>query len=115
MKKQKMIVNYLQSWGPSGTHYTQQIKIDVNTMKLFNKYIEMLKKEVEKDFLQNRVYTDENLNIKYLEPLKIGVNYTNLIHLRYFQSFYLHNIYTPPKKDKNYERILYRNTIIIVK
>jgi hypothetical protein len=115
MKNKKMIVNYCQCWGESGTHYTQQIKIDVNTMLLFNKYLEKLKKEVEKDFKIKRVCTEEDLNIKYLEPLKVGVNYTNLIHLRYFTSFYLHNIYIPPKKDKDFERILNRNTVIIVK
>lgn len=69
MKNKKMIVNYCQCWGESGTHYTQQIKIDVNTMLLFNKYLEKLKKEVEKDFNIKRVYTEEDLKKYDLEYL----------------------------------------------
>lgn len=111
MKNKKMIVNYCQCWGESGTHYTQQIKIDTKTMEKFNNYIKELKEESNKKF----IYSDYDLKILNLKPLEKGVNFTNLIHLELFTQFYIKKLYIPPKKDKDFERILNRNTVIIVK
>lgn len=115
MKNKNIIINYCQAWNPeTGTHYTQQIKIDINTMVAFNNYIREKQKEIERAFKKRHTYTNEDMKIKSITPLKTGVNYTNLIYLDMFISFYIKTLYTPPKKDKTLERILDRNTLIIV-
>lgn len=106
----KMIVNYQQRWDKAGYHYTQTITIDKKTMEDFNNYIIQLKKETSKNF----IYTNEDLKIMDLELLKVGINYANLNHLDLFIRYYLHNIYIPPKKDKDLSRILDRNTVFYV-
>lgn len=111
-----MKVNYLKEWGNDGTVYNQTITIDIETAKMFNQYIQMKKQQVEQSFKEKKTYSNEDMKILYyLEEIKEGKNFTSLTELDYFMKFYLHNIYEPPKRDKNYERILNRNTIINVK
>lgn len=83
-------------------------------MQLFNKYLEEKKEEVGKRFYKNHCYSDWDLKLKSLDYLSEGINYTNLIHLQLFTEFYLKKLYIAPKKDKNFERVLYRNTILQV-
>lgn len=109
-----MIINYLQRWGTDGAHYTQTIKIDKVVAEKFNNYLLKLKSEIDNNFFKNHYYSENDLKIKSLDYLWDGVNFTNLIHLELFINFYLKEIYQPPKKDKNFERILHRNTIIEV-
>ena len=111
-----MKINYLKKYGTDGTVYNQTITIDIETAKMFNDYIKMKKMQVEQAFKEKRTYSNEDMKILYyLEELKEGKNYTHLTTLDYFMNFYLKCIYEPPKKDKTYERILWRNTIINVK
>lgn len=112
----KIIVNYCKRWNPeTGTCYTQTIKIDNTTKMMFNHYLTNAKKQAEKNFIKNKhCYSENDLKIKSLNYLSSGVNYTNLIHLQLFIEFYLKALYTPPKKDRDYERILWRNTILEV-
>ena len=106
-----MIVNYRKQWGNDGTTYTQTIKIDKETAAKFNEYIKELKEAAAKKFLLH----DSDMKILYyLEELKEGKNYTTLTQKDYFITFYLKEIYEAPKKDRNFERILDRNTIFEV-
>lgn len=111
MKNKKIIVNYQKEWGNDGTVYSQTITIKKEIAKKFNNYIKQLKEEAHKKFILSN---EDMKTLYYLEEVKEGKNYTHLTTLNYFTSFYLKHIYTPPKKDKNFERILYRNTIIKV-
>lgn len=107
-----MKVNYLKHIGNNGTIYNQTIKIDKWLMVYYNNYLLKLKSNVNKNFLKNKYFTDNDLKIKYLEPLKKGINLTNLIHLDVF----LQVINDLNKQGYNFDfkRILYRNTIIEV-
>lgn len=107
-----MKINYLKEWGNDGTVYNQTITIDMETAKKFNEFIRKLKLVACKKF----IYSNEDMKILYyLEELKEGKNFTGLTELDYFMKFYLKEIYEPPKRDRDYERILNRNTIIKVK
>lgn len=100
-----MKINYLKRYGTDGTIYNQTITIDKNIMGKFNEYITRIK----------AIRKSQRYSTIYIETLQEGINYISLTTLDYFMKFYLHNIYEPPKKDKTYERILWRNTIINVK
>ena len=108
-----LTINYRKEWGNDGTVYDQTITTNIKITKQFNKYVDELKKEASKKFIYNN--TDMKI-LYYLEPLRIGKNYTNLTTLDYFKTFYVQKIYikNAPKRDKDIERILYRNTIIKV-
>ena len=110
-----MIINYQKRWNPeTGTCYTQTIKINNNIKEKYNKYLLDIKTDIDKKFFKNHCYSENDLKIKGINYLDNGINFTNLIHLQTFIEFYLKIIYTPPKKDKNFGRILWRNTIIEV-
>lgn len=100
-----MKINYLKEYGNDGIVYSQTITIDKNIMGRFNEYITRIK-----DIRKSQGYSTI-----YIETLKEGINYVSLITLDYFMNFYIKYIYEPPKKDKTFERILWRNTIINVK
>lgn len=111
-----MKVSYRKNFDKNGTCYNQTITIDKVTGVKFNNYVETLWKQ-DKEKL-NKTHVEDNEMAQrdmYLKRLALGVNYTYLTTLDYFMKFYLHEIYEPPKKDKFYERIKNRNTIIIVK
>lgn len=110
----KIIVSYRKRWGTDGTCYRQTIKIDDNTKEKYNHYLMNKKTKIDNNFFKSHCYSGEDLKIKSLEYLENGVNFTNLIHLRLFIEFYLKELYTPPKKDRDFERITYNNTIIEV-
>lgn len=104
-----MKINYQKKWGNDGTVFTQTIKIDKDMAEKFNKYIVKLKDEAVKKF----ICEEKDMKIiYYLEPLLNNVNYTTLTTLQYFVNFYLKNYIHGAKRDKDFERILYRNTII---
>lgn len=104
-----MKINYQKKWGNDGTCYTQTIKIDKDMAEKFNKYVVEIKDSVVKKF----IYNNADMKIMcYLEPLLEGVNYTHLTTLEHFHTFYLKNYIHGAKRDKNFERILHRNTII---
>lgn len=107
-----MKINYFKHFGNDGTVYRQTIKIDKWIMDYYNNYLNDLKTNINKQFSEKRCYTDNDLKIKYLEPLKKGINLTNLIHLDVF----LQVINDLNKQGYNFDfkRILYRNTIIEV-
>lgn len=109
---EKLIISYQKESGNDGTIYNQTIKTNKKIMDLFNKYIKELKEKTIKKF----VLSNEDMKILYyLEELQEGKNFTTLTTLDYFKGFYIKNIYQPPKKDKDIERILLnRNTIIKV-
>ena len=104
-----MKINYQKKWGNDGTVYTQTIKINKDMANKFNKYITEIKKTLVGKF----IYSNQDMKIMYyLETLENKINYTHLTTLEYFITFYLENYIYGAKKDKNFERILYRNTII---
>lgn len=107
-----MKINYLKHSGNNGTIYTQTIKIDKWLMKYYNKYLNNLKIDVEKQFSKKRCYSEKDLKIKSLDYLKKGINLTNLTQLDVF----LQVINDLNKQGYNFDfkRILYRNTIIEV-
>ena len=106
-----IIINYCKQWGNDGTVYTQTIKINKKMAEKFNAYIQELKQEATKKF----VFSNADMKILYyLEELKEGKNYTTLSQKDYFIAFYLKEIYEAPKKDRDFERILDRNTIFEV-
>jgi len=106
-----LTINYQKEWGNDGTVYTQTITTSKEIIKKFNEYIRKLKEETHKKF----IYNNEDMKILYyLEELKEGKNFIGLTQLGYFKGFYIKNIYNPPKRDKDIERILWRNTIIKV-
>ena len=104
-----MKINYQKKWGNDGTVFTQTIKIDKDMAEKFNKYIVGIKDEVVKKFIYSRADMDV---LSYLEPLLDDINYTHLTTLNYFKTFYLKNYIHGAKRDKDFERILHRNTII---
>ena len=106
-----IIINYKKEWSNDGTVYNQTIKVNKKIMKDFNKYI-----KIKKEAVQNKhILSNEDMKILYyLEYIEEGKNYTTLTTLDYFIKFYWHNIYIPPKKDRTFERMLWRNTIIQV-
>lgn len=109
--KEKMKIDYKGRWGKDGTHYTQTITINDKIALSFNKYIEEEKDKIKNNF----VYTNEEMKLLcYCDSLEMGSNYTHLTTLEHFITFYKKFVYDPPKKDKSFERILYRNTIIKV-
>lgn len=106
-----MKVNYKKEWGYDGTVYTQTITIDKKYIDDFNFMVQR-----EKETINNKmILSSADMKILYyLEELKEGKNYTSLTTLDYFIQYYKKYIYVPPKKDKDFERILWRNTIINV-
>ena len=107
-----MKVNYLKHIGNNGTIYNQTIKIDKWIMEYYNNYLNNLKIDIGKQFLEKHCYSENDLKIKSLDYLKKGINLTNLIHLDVF----LQVINDLNKQGYNFDfkRILYRNTIIEV-
>lgn len=107
-----MKVNYLKHIGNNGTIYNQTIKIDKWIMKYYNNYLNNLKIDIDKQFSEKHCYSENDLKIISLEPLKKGTNFINLIHLDVF----LQAINDLNKQGYNFDfkRILYRNTIIEV-
>lgn len=105
-------VNYFKKIGNDGTVYTQTIKVPFEIAFKFNQYVDDLQTKINK----KNIYTSEDLKIlDYLIHINFyNITFINLTTLEYFKKFYLKFIYNPPKKDKNFERILYRNTIIEV-
>ena len=102
-------INYKKQWGNDGTFYNQTIKTSKEVAKKFNKYVQELKEKASQKF----IFDNNDMKILYyLEELKEGKNYTTLTTRDYFMGFYIRNIYEPPKRDKDYERIIDRNTII---
>ena len=111
-----MKVSYRKNWSKDGTFYNQTITIDKKTAALFNDYVERALQRDKEEIQKNHIITNEqSMREYYLKRLAIGANYTYLTTLDHFISFYLKAIYEPPKKDKDFERILNRNTIIFVK
>lgn len=106
-----MKINYLKEWGKDGTVYNQTITIEKEHIKKFNEIVKEEKETKSKKF----IFTNEDMDILYgLEELKEGKNYTNLTTLSYFIWFYKNYIHKSSEKDKDFERILWRNTIINV-
>lgn len=106
-----MTIDYKKHFGPGGTVYRQTITINDKMAIKFNKY---LQKEKEK-IINNFIYTNEQLDLLSIEPLEMGANYTHLPTINHFTTFYVKNFINGPKKDKNFQRILFdRNTIINV-
>lgn len=107
-----LTIDYKKHWGNDGTVYTQTITTTKEIIKRFNTYVEELQDKTHKHF----AYTNEDIAIlDKLELLLKNINYTNLTTLNYFKTFYIKEIYKPAKRDKDFERILWRNTIIKVK
>ena len=106
-----MKVNYFKEWGNDGTVYTQTITIEKEYIKKFNELARAQKEEIKKKHI---ISGEEMKILSYLEELQEGKNYTTSTTLSYFMWFYRKYIYIPPKKDKDFERILWRNTIINV-
>lgn len=106
-----MKVNYRKEWGEDGTVYSQTITIEKEHIKKFNELIRAEKEQTAKKI----ILSSEDMKVLYyLQELENGKNYTKLTTLNYFIWFYKNYIYIPPKKDKDFERILWRNTIINV-
>ena len=111
-----MKVSYIKNYGNDGTIYNQMITINKEIAEEFNKYILNIKNQIN----YKKIWSNEDLRISsYAKMLDIHlytptINYINLTTLDQFMKFYLKTIYEPPKRDKNYERILNRNTIIKV-
>lgn len=109
-------ISYQKKWSNDGTFYNQTITIDQKTAVLFNSFVEKILDKDKEEIQKNHIITNEQAKREsYLKRLALGANYTYLTTLDYFMKFYLQTIYEPPKKDKTYERILNRNTIIFVK
>lgn len=106
-----MKVSYLKEWSNDGTFYNQTITIEKEFIGKFNEIVKAKKEEISKKI----IHSNEDMKVLcYLQELKVGKNYTHLTTLDYFMKFYLKYIYEPPKRDKDYQRILERNTIIKV-
>lgn len=111
-----MIINYRKTWGNNGTVYNQTITINKDIAEKFNRYVLDIKNQIN----NKKSWNDKDLKIFcYLKMLEINtlfetLNYINLTTLDYFIKFYLKTIYEPPKRDKTFERIKWRNTIIKV-
>lgn len=102
-------IDYKKSYGNDGTVYSQTITTTKEIIKKYNEYVEKTKEAIHKNF----VLSNENLkSLTYLKPLQYNINYLHLTELNHFKRFYLKEIYQPPKKDIDFERILWRNTII---
>ena len=111
-----MKVSYRKNWSKDGTFYNQTITIDKKTAILFNNFMFKILNKDREEIQKNHIITGEQIMREcYLKRLALGANYTHLTTLEYFMSFYLKTIYKAPKKDKDFERILNRNTIIFVK
>ena len=54
-------------------------------------------------------------NLYCLDLLLNDKNYINLTTLDHFKTFYIKEIYKPAKRDLDFERIKWRNTIIKTK
>lgn len=110
-----MKISYRKNWSKDGTFYNQTITIDWLIAHKFNQYIIDILQKDKKEIKKTHIISNEQSQRQmFLEPLKLGVNFTHLTTLEYFMSFYLKTIYEAPKKDRDFERILNRNTIFIV-
>ena len=109
-------VNYLSDWDKNGTHYNQNIKITFQLAKGFNWYVNKIKEEIEKKSKKTHITSGVDMEIlTYLQKLDLKEkNYLTLTTLNYFMTYYIKYVYQAPKRDKNYERILHRNTIISI-
>ena len=109
-ENKNITINYKKEFANDGTVYNQTITISNEIMKMFIKFIYEKKKNISsKSFLY-----DEDLKILNVHIISNVPNYLTLTGLDLFMKFYLKYIYEPPKKDKTYERILNRNTILKV-
>lgn len=108
-----LTIDYKKEFGNDGTVYTQTIKIPFNIAFEFNLYVNELKEKTEK----KSFYTSEDLKIlDYLMHINFyNKTFINLTTLDYFKTFYIKKIYKPAKRDLDFERIKWRNTIIKVK
>lgn len=111
-KIKKLTIDYKKHFANDGAVYTQTIKIPFNIAFEFNLYVNELKEKTEK----KSFYTSEDLKIlDYLMHINFyNKTFINLTTLDYFKTFYIKKIYKPAKRDKDFERILWRNTIIKV-
>lgn len=108
-------VDYKKNWGNDGTCYTQTITIDKDFKELYNNYLLELKIKIDKNYIENKSYSDYDLKIKSLNYLENGINYTNLIHLNTLLN--LINVINDNDLFINkidFKRILWRNSIIKV-
>ena len=111
-----MKVNYMKKWGTDGTVYNQTITIDFDMAFKFNQYVDKIKTQTENNIKKNRIMTDgESKIMTYLEPLNMTTNYTNLTTLQFFMMFYGTYYCKKNVKDKEFDRVLYRNTIFEIK
>ena len=107
----KITINYKKEFNIyNEKEYNQTIIVSNEIKEKYNEYIKELK-EIHKEWAD----LDGTILHHYVKFLRDGKNYLTFFDLDYFKKFYLKKIYTPPKKDKNFERILNRNTIIFVK
>ena len=104
-----IIVSYQKEYGKDGTCYTQKIKTTKEIIKKFNSYVEEIRENLNEKFVLSN---EDFKTLLYLDLLLNDKNYIKLTTLDYFMKFYLKELYEPPKKDLDYERIKNRNTII---
>lgn len=108
----EIIISYNKNFDNNGYVYNQVIKITENIASKFNKYLEERKANI---YIKNKLLSDKELKILCTNYLISNENnYLTLTGLQLFIDFYLEKIYKPPKKDKTFERILWRNTMIKV-
>lgn len=105
-------VNYQKEFGEDGTVYTQTITTTKEIIRKFNAYVEELQEQAREHFVLSN---DDMKTLYYLDLLLKDKNFVNLTTLNHFKTFYIKEIYKPAKRDKDFERILWRNTIIKVK
>ena len=100
MKNNIYTVDYKKHFSKDGTVYTQTITRSKELADRFNAYRERELDEIKKHFL----YTNDDLKaLAYLEELNTSApTFATLTTLEHFKNFYIKNIYTPPKKDRQY-------------
>lgn len=104
-------VSYGKRWNPkTGTCYKQMITLNDKIAMEFNNFVEEEKKKVVNNFF----YSENDLKLLSIEPLEMGINFTNLIVLNWFIYFYKKFYISSVKKDKDFERITINNTILNV-
>lgn len=107
-----MKISYNKRFGKDGTCYSQTIKIDKTIMEKYNNLLMNKKMEIDNNFFKTRTYSENDLKIKSLDYLCVGVNYTNLKHLDLFIELIC--LLNDKGYDLDIKRIMYRNTIIEV-
>lgn len=107
-----LTIDYKKEFGADGTVYTQTITTTKEIIKKFNAYIEEIQEKAKNKF----VLSNEDMkNLYCLDLLLNDKNYINLTTLDHFKTFYIKEIYKPAKRDLDFERIKWRNTIIRTK